>query len=346
MDLNLVHLVFSLTFDGAVATPCELFDLFSRRFPAAFRSSTCGQSAPCTECPDTEGCSWFPLFGQQLSTDPEAVRRHQKPPLPFVFDFPILAPGAGTASDLEIGLVLAGSAVNHAGSFIRALEQACAAGPAGSQLSLSLDGVSSQGLFGERSPLWATKRGELRGDLRVLSAVDISEQSLPDHGDLTLTFLTPFRQVREGHLLRSFDCSAFLRGLMRRISALAATYGGGELDADFRLLTEVSRGIEVQQSSLTVAPATGPKTAGLQGSVCLTGELAPFLPFLLLGEYLHAGKGAAWGFGRYEVGDQEPGTRNRLRKGREWESGLGTQRPVLGTRDWGPGDAGASVRNS
>ena len=42
--------------------------------------------------------------------------------------------------------------------------------------------------------------------------------------------------------------------------------------------------------------------AGLMGKGSFEGDLDPFLPYLFIGEYLHAGKGASWGFGRYRLG--------------------------------------------
>jgi len=302
MRLNLLHLLFSLTLDGMIVDPFDLFDL-SRRFPRAFRQVTCGRVAPCGDCHETAGCPWFPLFGQQLSTDPESIKRHQKPPLPFVFALPLLEAGEHAGSDLEIELILVGSAVNHAADFIRAMARYLAGDGAGSNLSLTLDGIATMGLFGERYSISLHKQSEPCGDLRILPAEDIAAKTVRDRANVMLTFLSPLRQFRDGRLLRSFDCSAFLRNLIRRISSLIATYGDGEQDADFRRLAELSRDVVVKRNDLVFTPGSGPNRSGVRGSVCLSGELGAFLPYLFLGEYLHAGKGASWGFGGYKIGD-------------------------------------------
>ena len=44
---------------------------------------------------------------------------------------------------------------------------------------------------------------------------------------------------------------------------------------------------------------------GVVGSWQLTGELAPFLPFLHLGQWLHVGKEAVFGLGGYDL-EQHP----------------------------------------
>ena len=300
MDLNLLHLVFSLTTGGTLAGHFDLLDLL-RHFPGRFREVTCGRTGTCACCSEIHGCPWFTLLGQQLSTDPEAVRRHQKPPLPFVFAIPFFMPGVHQPDDQEVSLTLVGSAVNHAADFIRAFGRCFTEDQGGAVLHVTVDGVSSRGVYGERSWLRITRRGDLVGDLRILAANDITGKSVFDKENVPVTFHTPFRQLREGRLLRTLDPSAFLRGVIRRVSSMVATYGGSEPDADFRELAELSRGIQLRQNALQFTPGIPPNRGGVQGSVHLSGDLAPFLPYLLLGEYLHAGKGASWGFGRYEL---------------------------------------------
>lgn len=300
MNLNLAHLIFSLTLDGTVATPFALFDL-SRRFPAAFREGTCGNASPCNNCPDSTGCPWFPLFGQALSPDPQVVKRHQKPPLPFVFSIPLLQTGSAECTDLEIGLTLLGSAINHASEFIKALELSCSRGPAGSGFSVTLDGVFSEGLFRERAAIRVSKQGTMVGDLRIIAANDLAMRTGPSQDRVSLSFLTPMRLFREGKLLRNFDGPLFLRGLIRRVSSLVATYGEEEMDVDFRWLAEHARNVQFLPFSLEYSSDHGPALAGIHGSVTVGSGCEPFLPLLGVGEYVHAGKGASWGFGRFEV---------------------------------------------
>lgn len=302
MDLNLVHLIFSLTLDGSADDRFALFGL-RRSFPVALKRVTCGRPVPCGECRDAAECGWFPLFGQPLSTDPEAVRRHQKPPLPFVFDLPLLPVSLLHCADAEVGLTLAGSAVAHAGAFVAAMREVCTAGFVDSSLMGSLDGIISQGVFGERVGVEFGRRGGIPTNLQVLSISDVAGDAIARGDRVSLSFVTPLRLFHEGQALRSFDCPLFLRGLVRRVSSLVAAYGDGEMTDDFRWLALRSREVRLTDSRFRFDASGGKTIAGIVGEGLLTGDLEPFLPYLRLGEYLHAGKGASWGLGKFEIRD-------------------------------------------
>jgi hypothetical protein len=61
--------------------------------------------------------------------------------------------------------------------------------------------------------------------------------------------------------------------------------------------------VRLKDSRIRYDASGGLTNAGIVGEGVLTGDLEPFLPYLRLGEYLHAGKGASWGFGRVEIRD-------------------------------------------
>jgi len=43
------------------------------------------------------------------------------------------------------------------------------------------------------------------------------------------------------------------------------------------------------------------KMGGFVGKITFSGDLTPFRPYLLLGEYVHVGKGSTFGLGKYEI---------------------------------------------
>ena len=43
------------------------------------------------------------------------------------------------------------------------------------------------------------------------------------------------------------------------------------------------------------------KMGGFIGSITFEGDFKSYLPFLLLGEYIHVGKGTSFGLGKYKI---------------------------------------------
>ncbi len=100
-----------------------------------------------------------------------------------------------------------------------------------------------------------------------------------------------------------------IRNLLRRISLLSYFHCEKELDIDFKGIIERARDVRVEKSNLTWfdwerysnRQETTMMLGGFVGSVAFAGEFEPFLPFLLLGEYIHVGKGTSFGLGKYEI---------------------------------------------
>jgi len=138
----------------------------------------------------------------------------------------------------------------------------------------------------------------------ILTADGLRESRTLSSSSITLKFATPLRILLEGKPLRVFAASYFLRSLIRRLSSLAYYYGGGELELDFKWLARQSAAIagSAEQCYWQDWGATADgRLSGVTGEVLLTGDLTDFHPFLLLGEYFHAGKGASFGLGRYRL---------------------------------------------
>ncbi|MEJ5308651.1 MAG: CRISPR system precrRNA processing endoribonuclease RAMP protein Cas6 [Anaerolineae bacterium] len=137
---------------------------------------------------------------------------------------------------------------------------------------------------------------------------------------LTLHFLTPTRLVEGGHLLKpeTFRFRPFMQRLLERLESLSGAFCDTPLDVDFPALLAEAETVQVVDNRLSWEEVRSYSTrrhaesplGGLVGRVILKVEdEAPFLPWLLWGQFTHVGKDAVKGNGWYEVsnnGDNNP----------------------------------------
>ena len=81
------------------------------------------------------------------------------------------------------------------------------------------------------------------------------------------------------------------------------------MSLDFKGLIEEAKNITIKEENLhwqdwerySNRQETMMKMGGFIGSVTFEGDFEPFAPFLLLGEYIHVGKGTSFGLGKYKI---------------------------------------------
>lgn len=298
MDIAFVRLVISLRMEAEVADPFALFAIKSD-FEEAFL-----QAAPCRSrgegsCRDAIGCPYHHAFAQELSHDPAALKRFQKPSVPFVFDFPILPSSPVRGKRVDIGLTLVGNATHFIPFYLAALRLLLRRGG----IPAAIVGVDSLDYGGARYRIAEGEESVNPGRVVYLSFQGMTEAALLPPDELSLAIVTPLRILQEGRPLRDLSFSSFIRPIMRRVSSLAYYYGGVELPFDFKWLARKSESVAGDTDALQwVNWGRGRQgLAGLLGRVTFKGGVADFLPFLLTGEYLHVGKGASYGLGCYRV---------------------------------------------
>lgn len=129
---------------------------------------------------------------------------------------------------------------------------------------------------------------------------------------LTLVLETPLRLKRDDQLVtpETFQFSILFSHLLRRISLLTAFHTDTPLETDFAGLTRASGPIQPWDLKLhwydwtrySSRQKTEMQMGGLLGSVVLSGEqLAPFWPYLWLGQWTQVGKGTSMGLGGYRI---------------------------------------------
>lgn len=276
-----------------VADPLGLFRLRDPHQAALAAVSPCNGGDRC--CPDPFSCPYHTAFGQELSPNPDLVRRHQKPPPPFAW---LLPPPDQPAEDgaAPCTLVLVGRAAAHLPGHLRALARLF---QSPSQTGYLLHSCAIPGLAGEVVPISRLEQGEPTG-LPLVTWADLVREAGEPPPLVTVETVTPMRLMTAGRPATVFEPSLFLRQLMRRCSALVECYGEELLDTDFRRLADQSLRVTVLEEKLH-RHRSGTPFPGLAGSFTLAGELEDFWPWLVLGQWVNVGKGAAFGCGRFRL---------------------------------------------
>lgn len=299
MDLDFVRIEVEVIADTPVRMTAALYDAL-RHYAAQFRASCCPDlQKACTSCSLRGDCPYRNVFDQGLSPDPEIVRLHQKPSLPFSL---YISGVDGNISSCTVGMVVIGSAVNHIGFFYSALLRMVEAGVctvlpavASALRSYSLD---YQGVRHE-----FTDSACLPESVILLSGKHILQNTV--HSDaVRLSLMSPLRLLSNGSIASRFDFAVFFRSQLRRCSSLYAYYGSGELELDFSRLSRSAQNVAVFEDNIRYTQPPWSKRsnrAGLMGTAECAGLVEPMLSLLLLGSYFNAGKGAAVGSGFHRI---------------------------------------------
>ena len=296
MNTPFVQLHISLEHPGTRLPSHALFGI-RQLFPAAFRRAA-GCLAGDNSCSGGPGCPCRAIFDQNLATDPSALRRYQKPPLPFAFRLPLLPEKAGKGSLVELSLVIVGDAISHLDHFLKGIALLFETpGRLDQWRAVRFEAAAGDG---SRIPIPSTGGCGEFANLPVLSFDELFSRSCSPCSRVTVEFLTPLRLLHKGAPLREPGFSAIAGGLFRRISSLAYYYGKEELAHDFKWLAERSREISCSRTGFSWINR-GSGVQGIEGSATFCGDLTDFIPFLQLGSRLNIGKGATYGMGSFTL---------------------------------------------
>jgi len=244
VDLNFIQLIFTIALD---ANAPDRYAFFGLRpfFTESFRMQSGCTSEPDLSCSERDQlCSYHQIFSQPLATDPAALKRFQKPSLPFVFDIPVVPPIPNSGSTVELGLTLIGSATHLVAEFVAAVETMLNAPAFRKRAAARIVKVESAGYAGLRTAVME-KGGRIARDLlATLSLRGLNESSVLTANAVTVTVLTPMRLIAGGTAVREISFSAFIRALLRRVSSMAYYYDGCDDGLDYKWLAEQSDLIE------------------------------------------------------------------------------------------------------
>jgi hypothetical protein len=299
VDLDFVRIECDIVADIPAQLPAVLYDEL-RNFEAHFRAVCClSVQKSCAFCAERVECPYRIIFAQQLSPDPEIVRLHQKPSLPFSL---YIHWTDGNTTSCTVGMVIIGSAVNYVEFFHSALlrlVEACASSVlTPSTYMLYVYSLDYQDVRHEISHTAALSESVI-----LLSGRHILQNTV--HSDhVRLTLLSPLRLLSNGSVAHRFDFATFFCSQLRRCSSLCAYYGTREMDFDFASLSLAARNVAVLEDEIHYTQPSWskrPNRAGLVGSAECSGLVEPMFSLLRFGSYFNAGKGATFGSGFHHI---------------------------------------------
>ena len=255
---------------------------------------------PCPDCPLEQSCVYPTVFETGPGPAAAKMRRYQRVPQPYVLQPHgrpvILEPG--TVVSLDVTLV--GRAPRHVAYVVRALEEAGAGGVGPDRTALRLAAVAPIAV--DRPP-WASSEEDLRPGLVAEAAAPLVP-GCPDR--VWIEIATPLRLQRDGRLVgpAGFTPGDMLRALVRRVSMLTSLFTDAPLETDFRTLKAMANAVPLAHAELRWVEIT--RRSSRQQTVMRMGGIVgrfqiplrgaeELWPFLWLGQWIGAGKGATMG---------------------------------------------------
>ena len=294
----------------AVRLPDYAGSMLRGVFGRALRQLACMTRQPqCDGCPLSANCPYLAVFAPH-SDGPHALQTFSRIPAPYIIEPP--AWGARTLPEgslLDFHMTLVGGALKELPLIVLAWQRALARGIGAGDGTADLLRVLHSPL-----PAGAPEQAIYRPGAGAIDAhtqtVDAGAQDERPVTQITLCFTTPLRLQQNGHALspERLTARALLMALIRRASLLSEFHAGAPLLTDFSALAARSAEIGDRRHLLwrdwtrySSRQRQKMRLGGVLGDWTLAGELAPFIPFLRLGEWLHVGKEATFGMGGYTL---------------------------------------------
>lgn len=273
-------------------------------FGGALRASSCMTKQPtCDACPLLSTCPYAIIFETRPPQGGHALQKFSQVPHPYVIEPPEwgqrdYAPG----EVLTFHLVLAGRALDQLAlvlwAFVKAFRRGVGKGDGKARLARVVH-------------LGDAETTILDGPDGQIAEHDVSLALSPAFAErVTLSFETPLRLQANGRraTAEEFTPRRLLMALVRRIALIHEFHGPGPLPVDF---TDLARRAETIRDEKALRWRDWTRYSsrqdrkmtlgGVIGTWTLHGDLAPFLPFLHLGQWLHVGKEATFGMGGYKL---------------------------------------------
>ena len=262
----------------------------------------------CRKCPLWKTCP-YALFLESQPPAEHALQKFSQVPHPYVIEPPEKGRREYMPGDmLSFRIVLIGKALAQLPLVIYAMQRAFAREISGG--SAELDSVFLEDADGSAHIVYGQGFEEISPHE---TWIDVPEY----HGaaDVRLTFSTPLRLQENGRPLLPEEISAqrLLMALIRRTALLMEFHGGESLNLPFQELSDLCAQSTAASSSLawfnwkrySSRQHQMMNFGGNVGTLELHGVAGVLMPFLYIGQWVHVGKNATFGLGRYQLSQED-----------------------------------------
>ena len=264
----------------------------------------------CTACLLKTKCVYSYTFETPPPADTEVLRLYPFAPHPFVLNIS----GNGTqnrkpGSPLQFGMTLVGRAIEFLPYFAYGFIQMGQAGIGKGRGRFNVERIAVLNAEGQKAET-VFRQDRLSAPETLLNfehARKLSAQYGPDK--ITVKFNTPLRVKYRGRLHDMPDFHILIRNLLRRVSNLLYFHCGQHTDFDFKTLIRKAEAVRMLHSDIRWADQKRYSNrqkkhmlmGGIVGQATYRGDLAEFLPLLVLGTWVNIGKGTGFGLGSYTL---------------------------------------------
>ena len=306
---------FTYTVQEPLKMPRHKGNLFRGQLGDTLRGITCVRDTRGCEqqCQFPEQCVYSKCFETPVPDNSLLLRNQPHAPHPFVLEPPRTgkrdyAPGDTFACNL----VLIGEAIDLLPWMVLTFHEMGKRriGIRGRRGQCQLDKVESLPTRGNHryQTIYTAETETLTDEGLILRLADVMEDAPHATDAIELEFLTPTSIKIDRRWTSNLTFEHLIRNLLRRIRFLSYFHCGEDLDVDAPGLIESARSIRhefrfhwVRKDRYSHRTETSIPMDGFIGVVRFKGNLEPFLPFILLGEYLHIGHHTAFGHGQYRL---------------------------------------------
>jgi hypothetical protein len=305
-ELPLSRYSFAFSLEDDLRLPEYAGSLLRGQFGASLRRIACMTGAPrCAGCPLYRTCP-YPAIFETPAPPSHALQRFSQVPNPYVIEPPPFGTRRISAGEtFAFDVVLVGRALGQLPLIAYAFQRAFAHGIGKLRARGRIEDVSLDGTNAPQS-IWDAERSCIRPHEQALAV-----PRFPDAGAVTLNIATPLRLQSQGRPVppERLRPRTLVTALLRRASLLFELHAGlppvgaeasrfaaaADRLADERSLQwkDWTRFSSRQEREMTLG--------GVVGEWKLAGELGDLLPWLWLGQWLHVGKNATMGMGKYSL---------------------------------------------